>query len=142
LADYSLTLPSRIIGTNKVQARVTERGELITSAIEHSQPYYVELGVDAQIYNVIPGVVGWRFVITSIIIGADRNVSIDCTVHIYESLSADGTTERDIWRGDINKGETLPLIGLDIITRPTRWVNATTDDDDVDLTILGYYVVV
>lgn len=136
-----MTLPVRVIGPNKIQARVTPRGELITGAIEHSQPYYVELGVNDQIYNAVPGKVGWAFVITGMIIGADRNVNTDCTVHIYEATSADGVTSRDIFIGDVNKGQTLPLVGLNVITEPTRWINATTDDDDVDLTIFGYYVV-
>ena len=126
-----MTLPVRVIGPNKIQARVTSRGEFITGAIEHSQPFYVELGVDAQIYNAVPGKVGWNFVITGMIIGADRNVSTDCTVHIYESTSADGTSVKDIFIGDINKGQTLPLTGLNVITEATRWINATTDDDDV-----------
>lgn len=135
-----MTLPVRILGSNKIQVKVTARGELVAGAIEHSQPFYVELGVNNQIYNVVPGLASKQFVITGMIIGADRNVSTDCTVHIYESTSADGTTERDIFIGDINKGQTLPLIGLDVITQATRWINATTDDDDVDLTIFGYYV--
>lgn len=125
---------------SKVAAKVTARGELVVGSLEYSTPYYKELGVDDQIYTVVPAKAQKRFVITSIIIGADRNVTTDTSVHIYESATPDGTTSKDIFRGDINKGETIPMIGLNMITDETRWINATADDDDVDLTILGYYV--
>lgn len=135
-----MTLPSRIIGNNKVQANVTARGELIVGAIAYSEPFYVELGVNDQIYNVVPARAGKRFVITGAFIGADRNVTTDASIHIYEALSVSGTSERSLFRADINRGDFVPITGLNVVTEPARWINATTDDDDVDVTLAGYYV--
>jgi hypothetical protein len=135
-----MTLPSRIVGNNKHQVNVTTRGELIVSSLSYSEPFYVELGVNDQIYNVVPAVAGKRFVITGAFIGADRNVTTDASIHIYEALSVSGTSERSLFQADINRGEFVPITGLNVITEPARWINATTDDDDVDITIAGYYV--
>ena len=133
-------MKARITGTKDHHAEVTGRGELVVGSLEHSQPYYVELGVDDQVYNAVPGIASKKFVITGIILGADRNVVTDTSIHIYEATSASGTTDKDILIVDINKGETLAITGLNSITQTTRWINATADDDDVDLTIFGYYV--
>lgn len=135
-----MTIHFKIVSPEGYEVAVTKNGELVVGTLSYSEPYYVELGVDDQIYNVVPAKVNKRFVITGMIIGADRNVATDATVHIYESLSEDGTTDKDIFRGDINKGETIPLSGLNVATQEARWINATTDNDDIDLTIAGYYV--
>ena len=37
-------------------------------------------------------------------------------------------------------GEHTYLNLINMATQTTRWINATTDDDDVDLTVFGYYV--
>ena len=121
-------------------ARVTVNGELVVGTLDYSAPYYVELGVDDQVYNAVPAIVGKRFVIVGLLVGADRNVTTDCSVHIYESLSADGTSDKDILKIDLNKGEHTYLNLINMATQTTRWINATTDDDDVDLTVFGYYV--
>lgn len=121
-------------------AKVTPNGELVTGALSYSEPYYVELGVDNQIYNAVPAKVGKRFIIVGMLIGADRNVTTDCSVHVYESLSAVGTSDKDILIIDLNKGQHTYLNLINVATQSTRWINATTDDDDVDLTVFGYYV--
>jgi len=121
-------------------AKVTPNGELVTGTLDYSEPFYVELGVDNQIYNVVPAKVNKRFIIVGILIGADRNVTTDCSVHVYESLSADGTSDKDILTIDLNKGQHTYLNLINLSTQSTRWINATTDDDDVDLTVFGYYV--
>lgn len=120
--------------------KVTPNGELVTGTLEYSEPYYVELGVNDQIYNAVPAKVSKRFIIVGLLIGADRNVTTDCTVHIYESLSADGVSDKDILVIDLNKGHHTYLNLINLSTQSTRWINATTDDDDVDLTVFGYYV--
>jgi hypothetical protein len=119
---------------------VTSNGELAVNSLTYSEPHYVELGVDDQIYNCVDAKNGKRFIIVGILIGADRNVTTDCSVHIYESLTVDGTTDRDILTIDLNKGEHTYMNLINLSTKEARYINATTDDDDVDLTVFGYYV--
>lgn len=120
--------------------KVTPNGELVTSALEYSEPFYIELGVDDQIYNIVPAKIDKRFIITGMLLGADRNVTTDTSIHVYESTSATGTTAKDILFLDLNKGEHTYLNLFNVATQKTRWINATADDDDVDCTIFGYYV--
>lgn len=121
-------------------AKVTEAGELVVGSLAYSEPFYVELGVDAQIYNCVPHKPQHRFIVVGVLIGADRNVTTDCTVNIYESLTVDGTAEKELLTIDLNKGEHTYLNLINMATETNRYINATTDDDDVDLTIFGYYV--
>lgn len=125
--------------TRKV-ARVTQNGELVVGSLAYSEPHYIELGVASQIYNCVDAKQKQRFVIVGMLIGADRNVSTDCTVHIYEASTADGTSTRDILRIDLNKGQHTYLNLINLSTESSKYINATTDDDDVDLTVFGYYV--
>ena len=127
-------------GSTITPVHVTPNGELAVNSLTYSEPHYVELGVDAQIYNVVDAKTQKRFIIVGVLIGADRNVTTDCSVHIYEATTVDGTTERDILTIDLNKGEHTYLNLINLSTREARYINATTDDDDVDLTIFGYYV--
>jgi hypothetical protein len=120
-------------------AKVTNNGELVTGPLEYSEPYYMELGVAAQIYSIVPGKANKRFLITGILLGADRNVATDCTINIYEATSAEGTADKEILTIDLNKGEHT-FLNINVATQETRWINGTTDDDDVDVTIFGYYV--
>ena len=126
--------------SNINEARVTSNGELVVGSIKYSAPYYKELGVNDQIYNVVDALTNHRFIIVGILIGADRNVTTDCTVHIYESTTVGGTSAKDILRIDLNKGEHTYLNLINLGTEVHRYINATTDDDDVDLTVFGYYV--
>ena len=134
-------LPVEIIGEKEgYKASVTKRGELIVSSLAKSEPYAVELGVDLQVYNVVPAISGKIFVMTGMTVGADRNVSTDTSVVIYEALNAETSTiTKLIWRGDINKGQMATPPMDNVATQSTRYINAYCDDDDVDLTIFGYY---
>jgi hypothetical protein len=122
------------------QARVTSNGELVVGTLFYSEPHYVELAEAATIYNCVDVKTSHRFIVVGILIGADRNVTTDCTVHVYESTTVGGTTARDILRIDILKGQHTYLNLINLATQANRYINATTDDDDVDLTIFGYYV--
>lgn len=122
------------------KVHVTKNGELAVNSLSYSEPYYVELGVNDQIYNVVDAKTAHRFIIVGMLIGADRNVSVDCSVHVYEATTVDGTAEKTIITIDLNKGEHTYLNLINLSTQEARYINATTDDDDVDLTVFGYYV--
>jgi len=134
-----MSLPTRI-EYRGVSAKVTKNGELVVGTLEYSAPYYKRLDVDNQIYNVVPLKAGKRFITVGMLIAASRAVSTDTSIHIYESTSSEGTTSLDILKVDLNKGEHTYLNLINLVTSGAVWINATCDDDDVDLTIFGYYV--
>jgi len=137
-----VTAPVNITYDNK-GARVTSNGELVVGTLDYSEPYYVELGVDNQVYNIVPAVSAKRFIMVGILLGADRNVTTDTSIQIYEATAADTTAvnaSRSILTIDLNKGEHTYLNLINVATDGVKYINGVCDDDDVDVTIFGYYV--
>ena len=125
----------------KSKARVTSRGELVVASIAFSEPYFNAMTVDGQVYNFTEPRAGMRFVITDIVAGADRSVgATGVDIVIYESATATGTSTKDILALSLTKQTSTNLIGLNLITSTGTYLNATMDDNNVNLTILGYYV--
>ena len=85
-----------------------------------------------------------RFIITSIIIYANKNVSAntDATVTIFEADGPTSTqgTNKTIFTQDIPQKVTVVIPNLNVIVSEAKWVNGVTNDDDVSFNISGYYV--
>lgn len=135
---FPFSLTDRSTGDSQ---RVSVNGEAVTASREYTEPYYVRLSVDDQIYNVVPGKVGRRFVQTAILIAASKAIVGDKTVQIYESLFPDsGAHDKDILQVDVSKNEKLALTIDNSATQNGRSINANCDDSEIDITIWGYYV--
>ena len=139
-----MSIDSKILdgyGT-KSRARVSTRGQLIVAPLSFSDPYFNAMTVDDQVYNFTTPKAGQQFVITDIVAAGDKNVTASTGVEIaiYESTTSDGISSKDIITLDINRLGGANLIGLNLITTTGTYINATMDDNNVNLTILGYYV--
>ena len=124
-------------------ACVTERGQLITAPLDYSRPYTANATVNDQGYTVVLPKTAKRFVITDIILDADKSVSSTTagTVNIYESADLDSAVvETAILTIEVLKNTHRPFIGLNLIVTQGKWVNFKTSDNNVSITILGYYV--
>ena len=126
----------------KTKAKVTTRGQLVVAPLEFSEPYFNAMTVDDQVYNFTTPKTGHQFVITDVIAAGDKNVTASTGVEIaiYESATASGVSSKDLITLDINRLGGANLIGLNLITTTGTYINATMDDNNVNLTILGYYV--
>ena len=122
-----------------VQAKVTPNGEIVTGSLQYSSPFYKKLEVDDQVYNIVPLVSERQFVIVGILLAADRNVTTDTHVELYESTSPSGVSSKDILQVDLLKTETLYMNLINVSTDGTKYINATCDDNNVDVTLFGYY---
>jgi hypothetical protein len=121
--------------------RVTTNGESVTGLLGYSEPYYSRLEIDDQVYNVVPGLAGRRFLMTGILIATTRNIVGEKQVDLYESLLA--TTDihdKDILIIDMQKSERVYLPLVNVATQEGRHINAHAEDSEVDITIFGYYV--
>lgn len=88
-------------------------------------------------------IVNQQFVITGLRFKADRDVSttVDATVIIYEASSASTTTvDKIIHQELVIRGESVSLFPLNLLVSEGKFVNAKTDDDDIPMTIFGYYI--
>jgi hypothetical protein len=124
------------------KAKVSPAGELVTAPYEYSEPVFINLAVDDQGYTFFKPLTSQRFVITDIIAFADKNVTTDCIIDIYEADAEDSATiAKSILKLDLLKQDKIVLTGLNFITSDGgKFVNGKTDDNNALVTIAGYYV--
>ncbi len=126
-----------------VIAKVTSSGELVVAPLAYSETQFKELAVDNTAYNFYAPKPGKQFVITGIVAKADRDVATatDASVIVYEADKEDSlTVDKVLYQDAMVRGEKISLTGLKILVNPGVWLNAKTSDDDIHMTIMGYYI--
>ena len=124
-------------------AKVTSRGQLVVAPLEYSEFYRTQATVINTAYNIIVPKTGKRFVITTIILNASRNVSstVEADVVLYEAESASTTTvTKTVFEQGLLKQQTVTITALNVILSEGVWLNLKTDDNDITANIAGYYV--
>jgi len=129
------------LGTRN-SAAVTARGQIVVAPIEFSSPSFNSMTVNNQAYNFVEPQAGKQFVITDIIISADKSVgTAGSEVQIYEATAVNtATVDVSLFQVTVSKGVTQSITGLNVITNSGKWINAKMDDNNVNLTLLGYRV--
>lgn len=141
-----MALPINIKDTaTGYQARVSQYGELIIGKVDYSAPYYAQIAIAATPTKILDGVAGKKFVVTDVLIAANKNfatATVSETVTIYEANPADlATNTKTFFKVDLLRNGRLVATGLNIITDTTRsLVGITPTSTEVDITIAGYYV--
>lgn len=123
--------------------KVTTRRQLVVAPFDYDDSVFKELATDDVAVNFYPPKAGMRFVITILRARADRDVSptADATVIIYEASSESSTTtDKVIHEENMVRGESFTINPMNFIVTEGKWVNAKTTDDDIHMTIMGYYV--
>jgi hypothetical protein len=127
----------------KYSASVTSRGQVVTAPIEYNDTYYNSMSATATAYNFVTPKTNKRFVITGYIVASNKDVSstTGAEIPIIEASSPSSTTPTKTHLTlELGKLDGRQLTGLNIITTAGVWINASTDDASVNLTLLGYYV--
>ena len=108
-----MSVPINILdkSTNR-SAIVTNRGQLVIAPLDFSTLSFQNLSTDDVAENFFKPLAGKRFVITDVIVETDRNVGVN--------------------------GATVDI--LNIITTEGKFINGKTDDNNVLLSIGGYFV--
>lgn len=125
------------------EARVSHAGELVTIRGNYDTAYFASMTATATAYNLVEPKDQSTFVITALIINADKNVSAtDGAVVVL--LEGDSTTDtsgtKTLLTLNIGKNETSVITGILINTTRGKYLNVTTDDATVNITLLGYYL--
>jgi len=123
--------------------KVTHTGELVTVRGNYDQTFQDSMTSINTAYNLIVPKTANQFIITGIVINADKNVSATdgAVVEVYEAADATTTTAtKTILTLNIGKNSTIPLTGILIQTTKGIFLNAKTDDATVNITLLGYYL--
>ena len=122
---------------------VSKNGEVITRIIEYDEVESMELAEPDTAFNFYKPIDRKQFVITSLNGKADMDVSVimDAELVIYEADSVASLTEdRILWKDSLIRGDRTGLSPLNILVNKGKYVNAKTTDDDIHLTITGYYI--
>ena len=136
-----MPVPSYIVDPhNGLAARVTEFGQLVVAPLAYSTPTTNTLTAINTAVNFIEPKGNHQIVITDIILTADKNVgAAGASVQVYCATSSSTLTISDgILDIEMLKNTNRDLIGLNLIVGEGKWVNAKTDDNNVQVTI-GYY---
>jgi len=124
------------------KACVSSRGQLITGPIEFSAAFTVTANVVDTAFNFVPPIANKRFVLTDILLYANKAVGAgDATVELYEAAGDTVTTvTRAILTLEMVKQTSRDMTGLNLICSEGFWINIKTDDNTIFATIMGYYV--
>lgn len=134
----------RIVGGNPGRpVNVSTLGELTTGLLNRNQTEFKELAATGTAYNFYAPVAGKQFIINHIFAFGDKQVSptTNATVEVYEATSISETTvDKVIMTFEIGQNQFQPYTSLNLLVNADRFINAKTDDDDVHMNILGYYI--
>jgi hypothetical protein len=125
------------------QAKITQVGAQIVAPYAYNLVEFRALDLDDTAYNFYKPIVGKQFVISNIYAIADKQVSgtVSSTVVIYEATSATSTTESKILlQTAMAEFQIQPFTNINVLVNEGMFINAKTDDDDVHMNIMGYYI--
>jgi len=127
---------------NGNEACVTNRNQLVVAPLDFSTAYSVEADTINTAFNFVPPEPKKQFVITDILLYANKGVGAsDATVDVYEATSDTETTiSKSILAMEMLKQTSRDMTGLNLIVSEGKWVNIKTDDNTIFATIMGYYV--
>lgn len=123
-------------------AVITTRGVLVTGPLDFSVAYNQDVDTINTAFNFVGPEVGKRFVITDILLSTDRQVGNNGAIIILYEATADNTVTvtTTILEVEMLKSTVRDMTGLNMIATEGVWINIKTDDDNVQATIMGYYV--
>ena len=138
-----MSLPIQIISSNGTSAgaTVTKNGQLVTAPVAYDQVKTVSMNVNDAGFTFFVPRVGEQFVITAMLLTADKNVSTDCLVEVFESTGeASNSVSESILAIEMLKNSSRDITGLNFLVSEGVYVNGKTDDNNVSATIMGYYI--
>ena len=122
---------------------VTPSGELVVAPLSYDETEFKELALDDTAYNFYAPKAQKQFVITGFLAVGDQQITANANANvvIYEAGDTSTTTvDKILVQFVIKQDQSIPAIGLRILVRPGKFINAKTDDDDVHMTIMGHYI--
>jgi hypothetical protein len=127
---------------NTRTAKVTDKGQLVVAPLDFSTSATQVLAIDDTGYTLYGPQPNKVFIITGIIFSAE-NTTVGLNGALVELFEADAanvaTVSRSIIQLVVPRGGSVALTGLNLETSTGKWLNAKTDDNNIYITVLGYY---
>lgn len=119
-------------------AKVTARGQLVTSPLEFSTPCSQNITCSNTAFNFAAPQSGKIFVITDVIVSSGSGASQ--TIEIFEADSTTSiTVVTQIFELVLSAKTVVPLGGLNWLLTEGKWLNAKSDGTTAMVTIAGYF---
>ena len=136
-------IPVRLSSSGGIEAALSPIGQVITAPWRYDETVFNELAEPNTAYNFYKPKVDCQFVVTGIYAVADKQVAsgTSAPVIIYETSSTDSTTISKVLLQTAMVQDQIQLFApLNILVTEGMFVNAKTTDDDIHMTITGYFI--
>jgi hypothetical protein len=126
-------------------ARIVAGGALAIAPPHASLSFNATLGVDDTAVNIVPAKGDHVFCLTGILLTANQNVSntTSATIQVYTASAGDtvvADASKTLFIVPLGRNDTRDITGILLETDVGQYVNAETTDDDIFITVLGYYI--
>jgi len=140
-----MTTPVHILdgAGSKTAVKVSTIGQLTTAPFAFDETVFNELAEDDTAYNFYPAKAGQQFVITGIIAVADKQVSstVSADIVVYEATTeATTVVSKVLIQTAMVQDQIQPFSNLNILVTEGFFINAKTTDDDIHMTVMGYFI--
>ena len=140
-----MTTPAHIVdgrGT-KQKAKVTTLGQVVVAPFSYDESSFNAMDTVDTAYNYYGPKANQQFVITSALVFADKDVAdnTDTVIVVYEATSPSTTTEAKVlFQFGVGKSTNMHISPLNLLVNEGVYINGKTGDDDIHMTIFGYYI--
>jgi len=123
------------------KTKVTSRGQLVTAPLEFSSAFGTTADVVNVAFNLVSPVPGKGFVVTAILLSANKGVGTnDASVQLYEASSATSTVvDSGVLDIEMEKRSSRDIASLNLLVPEGKWLNLKTNDATIFATIMGYF---
>jgi len=143
-----VTLPVRIEGhahpsSTVTPARVTRTGQLVVAPFAYDETKFNVLDVAGTAVNFFTSKADSQFVITGVIATGDLQIAANAVAEVVileGDNETDATGTKTLIQFGITRLQSVSYLPLNLLVTEGKFVNAKTDDDDVHMTIMGYFI--
>ena len=139
--SHKTKLDDGFFGTGKT-AGVSTHGQLTVGPFAHDDAKFIKFDIPDIAFNFVIPMDRHCFVITGILLKADKQVSntVDATVVIYEAEEPDTTdVDRILFQFSVVSGDIIPFVALNLAVTVGKFINGKTDDANIHVTLMGYF---
>ena len=126
---------------SNVSVVISPHGEMITAPFSPNQIQHYKMDMINTAYVFAPPLVGSSMRLQNILMYGSKNVGVnDATVVIYTSLDPTATAGTTVMEFEVPEKQSRDLINLNIALPEGVYLLATTNDNDIYMTMMGYYI--
>jgi len=125
--------------------KVLPGGALATTGVMPSVSFNAELAVDDVVVNIVPAKADHSFCVTGALLTGDKSIdqNVDASVVLYvgdSETTAAVDAISSLFIVPVARSSSRDILSILLDTPEGKWINGVTTDDNVFITILGYYI--